>query len=371
MTRKVQTGMLIKQGESVYIRWYDEQKRRVAKVLCRIDHKHYQTVDKKGRVRWSKPVEILRQRHMLTVNTAPSNERTTVADFWENQYLPYIEKFLKPSSVNGYKKVWNGLLKDHFGGRTLAEYRTGDGVRLLESLASRMTKTSIHHVRSLCSAIFSRACQMDLLPSNPWREVKTPHKAKDPRPTQHYSLEEFRSCMEKLTDVRARTVFGLSFMLGTRPGELSALRWEDFAEGHVTVRRSAWRGHVTQTKTGTEKKVVVIPQAKELVEQWRLASGGPTVGFLFPSRDGCLDLSQYANRVLKPMLGKSYKPLYSSRRGLGTALTELTGDALAARGQLRHSSIGTTQNFYVKDMPDETKRGMDELSRKIGEKTPK
>jgi hypothetical protein len=39
-------------------------------------------------------------------------------------------------------------------------------------------------------------------------------------------------------------------------------------------------------------------------------------------------------------------------------LTELTGDALAAKELLRHSNIGVTQQKYVKKIPEALLRGM-------------
>jgi len=73
------------------------------------------------------------------------------------------------------------------------------------------------------------------------------------------------------------------------------------------------------------------------------------------------DLKTLVKLTIAPTLGAKglqWKGLYAGRRGAATVLTELTGDALAAKELLRHSNIGVTQSKYVKKMPEALLRGM-------------
>ena len=361
----MQKGQLIEASGSFFVRYYHEGK-RVAHKLCEKSDLYYSLQ--------AKSVKLLAADHMLKVNSGKIEARpeTTITAFWKDHFLPYAESNLKPSSVHGYKKLWKGELEAHFEGRDLAGYKTHHGSAFLTSLTGRLSRTSIAHVRSLASGIFSLAVNKGLLDRNPWREVKVLAKQRDPKPTTHYTLEEAKGALRLLAPNRkAQVAFGLSFFLALRPGELSGLRWEDFGPDSVSIRRSAWRGQVGTTKT--EDSVAEIPlinPAKVLVAAWHRLSGSPMEGWLFPNPSGKrpLDMSAYANRTIRALLKEKYKGLYSARRGAATELTGLTGNLLSAQGMLRHKNINTTAAFYKKETPKETLSGMKLLEAAATEK---
>ena len=359
-----QKGQLLLSNGAFYVRYYKDGK-RVAHRLCSKDDKHY-AVD-------SKAVKLLRDQHMLKVNSGQAEpDKTTVADFYSDTFLPWAEQNLKPSSVHGYKKLWAGVLEDHFKGRRLGEYKTHHGSAFLTTLAVRLSRNSVSHVRSLSSSIFGHAVNRGLIERNVWREVKLLAKPKETKPTGHYTLAEVKEALGLLApDPKAQVAFGLSFFLALRPGELAGLKWEDFGPESVSIRRSAWRGQVGTTKT--EESVAEIPliaPAKILVAAWHAASGSPSEGWLFPNPSGKrpLDMSAFASRAVRALLKERYKGLYSARRGAATELTGLTGNLLSAQGMLRHKNIQTTAAFYKKETPLETLRGMKLLEAEVEKK---
>ena len=359
-----QKGQLILSNGAFYVRYYKDGK-RVAHRLCSKDDKHYSTD--------CKAVRLKRDEHMLKVNAGSYSEpdKTLVSDFWKETFLPWAEANLKPSSVHGYKKLWSGVLEGHFKGRRLGEYKTHHGSAFLSSLAPRLSRNSLSHVRSLSSGLFGHAVNRGLIERNPWREVKLLAKPKEAKPTGHYTLAEAKEALALLApDPKAQVAFGLSFLLALRPGELAGLKWEDFSEDSVIVRRSAWRGQVGETKTGTSFEVPLIAPAKVLVAAWRAASGSPSEGWLFPNPSGKrpLDMSAFANRAVRALLKDKYKGLYSARRGMAAALVGMTGNVVSAQGMLRHANMATTLAFYKKETPEETVRGMRLLADEWDEK---
>jgi integrase len=103
-----------------------------------------------------------------------------------------------------------------------------------------MTRNSLSLVRSLSSSIFGHARSTGVIDRNPWREVRLLAKPKASTPTGHCTMEEAKENLRLLAgDAKAQAAFGLSFFLALRPGELSALRWEDFGPETVVVRRSS------------------------------------------------------------------------------------------------------------------------------------
>ncbi len=350
---RMQKGSLILQHGSWHVRFYQGGKRQ-SKRLC-----------PEGTDR--KKIHQLAAVLMLEVNSGKVDAidqrrpEVMVFDFWTETFLPWATDNLKPSSVHGYKKLWDGVLKVHFTGKTLQSYRTHHGSEFLSSLAPRMTRNSLSHVRALSSTVFGHAVNRGIIERNPWREVKLLAKPKATTPTRHYTLEEAKEALSLLAaDAKAQVAFGLSFLLALRPGELSGLCWEDITAETVVVRRSAWRGIVGQTKMGTTFTVPLIPPARALASAWHGVSGSPKSGWLFPNPSGSrpLDMSAYANRVLRRILKDKYKGLYSCRRGMATALVGMTGNVVSAQGMLRHANMSTTLTFYKKETPEETVRGM-------------
>lgn len=59
--------------------------------------------------------------------------------------------------------------------------------------------------------------------------------------------------------------------------------------------------------------------------------------------------------------------LYAGRRGAATLLTQLTGNALAAKELLRHKTIAVTQAKYVKTTPEALLAGIKLLEAEVNE----
>ena len=170
-----QTGYIFESASGAFhVRYYtteivDGQPRRVQKsrLLCRKDNKHFSKT--------CKAVKLLRDDFMRTVNAASgqANEQDMrVVDFWKQYYLPFVEQNMKPSTVMGYKQIWNQHLKAHSGEMTLQCYRTHVGSQFLLGLTKTQGRRTLNHIRSLASGLFTHAINTGRLESNPWRDVR-------------------------------------------------------------------------------------------------------------------------------------------------------------------------------------------------------
>jgi integrase len=297
----------------------------------------------------------------------------SVSDFWETRYLPYCEREykgvgMKPSTVRGFKQIWRQHLKAHFADLTLQRYAPDLARRFLGSIKTTQGKNTLKHVRALGSALFNEAIERGLRKeANPWH-VKLPKDCKDTEQTQHYTLEEAENIVSALVEhPDAQLVITLACFLGLRPGEVAALRWEDFDADSVHIRRSVVRGHVGTPKTAESIATLpLIDQVRVPLELWRQKSGDPKEGWIFGSRnDTPTDLHNVINRVIIPHVNGSgrcipcdkvpkksgvvWKGLYAGRRGAATAIIGLTnGNYAAAQELLRHKSMNTTLQFYKK-----------------------
>ena len=342
--------------------------------------------DKKGKA--PKSLHPVRDKIMAVVNAAQSNGKPqqdmAVLNFWEQHYLPYCEreyrgKGMKPSTVRGFKQIWNQHLKAHFAKLTLQGYQPDHARRFLASLKTTQGKNTLKHIRGLSGAMFREAIERGYRKeANPWH-VKLPEDCKEAESTKHYTLAETENIISALVDhVDAQLVMVLSCFLALRPGEIAALRWEDFDSESVHIRRSVVRGIVDTPKTlESVASLPLIDQVKVPLVLWQQKCGNRREGYVFESRNGTpVDLHNLIARVIRPHVegkrecescgkipkksGVEWKTLYAGRRGACTAVIENTGGNYAvAQALLRHKSMLTTLGVYKKAItPEACRNGM-------------
>ena len=379
---RIQRGYIYEASGSFYVRYWtveivDGRSQRVQRSerLCERNDKYY--------ARNAKAVKLLRDDFMHKLNQQQNGNRAvnravdmTVADFWEQVYLPYCEAIVrhtgqprkKPSTLRGYKQIWNQHLKAHFGTMTLQGYEPHIGTQFLESLTATQNKNTIRHIKALGSSIFKRAVIERRIKMNPWHDVEMPDDAIDGSPTEHYTWEEAEDIISALVDHEdCQLIVALACFLGLRPGEIAGLRWEDFDKDYVHIRRSVVRGKIGTPKTVESlAPIPLIDPVRIPLKLWRQKSGNRTEGWLFSSEaDTPATLNNFVNRIIKPTL-KAKKitwkrgGLYCGRRGACTEAIEKTnGNYAIAQALLRHKHMTTTLKVYKKQItPDAFKAGM-------------
>jgi integrase len=352
---RFQQGYIYEKFGAWHVRYYateviDGEPKRVQKShrLCAKDDKYH---SKK-----CKAVQLECQKFMHRINVGHANEQNmTVADFWDQRYLPFIEQHKKASTVYGYTQIWNQHLKAHFAKLTLQDYKAHLGHQFLLGLADTQGRRTLLHVKSLASGIFKRAINEGRLELNPWRNVELPEDAAPSANTLHYTLEEAEDIISALIDhVDCQLVMAMACFLGLRPGEIAGLQWGDFDKDHVHIRRAWVRGKEETTKT--PESVATLPlvaQVKIPLQLWRMKCGNPKEGWLFPTKNGTpVEMRDLVARKIRPILKTKklkWKSLYAGRRGAATAIIGLTnGNYVAAQELLRHKNMTTTLQFYKK-----------------------
>jgi len=113
---RIQKGSLLLQHGSWHVRFYQGGKRKSLRVAP-------EGTDQKK-------VRQLAATLMLEVNSGKveaidqRRPEVMVFDFYADTFIKWAEDNLRPSSVYGYRKLWDGVLKVHFAGRTLQGYKT-------------------------------------------------------------------------------------------------------------------------------------------------------------------------------------------------------------------------------------------------------
>jgi integrase len=382
---KTQNGSIKRIGGSWYGIWREDviengqtvRKQRFQK-LCDVDDRYRTKAD----------VRPLLAERLRALNEGRTDARSslTLAAFVSEHYEPYSRENLKPSTVHGYSKLWKDALCPRVGEIRLRDFKTVDAANTLAYFAGKgWGRSSLKHAKSLVSGIFTYAKNLGVLDGvNPVQGTIIPRKAAAPAETHASTPDEVVAILDVLKrakgleerqKLQAQTAIALMFFAGLRPGEARGARWEYYDGKTLNVKKSVWRKHITDPKTASAAKpVLVIEPLRELLRELRKAEGNPADGpILRGVKGGPLELNMLAKRVIRPALrnrenyrngeSKNWKPLewqgfYSLRRGIATQLTAITRDPMAAKGLLRHSSVNTTLAHYIKDVPEVTANGM-------------
>jgi integrase len=145
-------------------------------------------------------------------------------------------------------------------------------------------------------------------------------------------------------------------MTGARPGELAAMKIEDWNRaGNVIVLTE----HKTKRKTGLDRRIAVGEKLLPLLQE---AAGDRTAGPLFLTPQGkgwkTSSLSQTYRRLRKRAGLPDDLVLYLARHEHATQLCKKL-DVFAASKALGHSNIKTTADRYIKVDDDTLRRNQD------------
>jgi integrase len=379
---KTQNGTIKKIGRSWYGRWredaiVDGRVKRVQKFekLAEVDDRYRSKAD----------VRPLLADRLRALNEGKADARSTLSlsAFVDEYYLPYAKESFKPSTLHGYTKLWKDSLSARLGEIRLRDFKTVDAANLLTAFATKgWGRRSLQHAKSLLSGIFTYAKNLGALDGvNPIHGAIIPRKATPPAETHASTPEEVIAILELLDRAKAveprqriqsQVAIGLVFFAGLRPGEARGARWEDYNGKTLSIKQSVWRTHTTSPKTAhAAKPVPVIEPLRELLAELHNLEGNPANGPILRSVTGkALNLDMLANRSIVPALRNPenyassdpkllpWHGYYAFRRGIATLTSSVSRDPMAAKGLLRHTSVSTTLNHYIKDVPQVTENAM-------------
>jgi len=360
MGKRHQDGYIFRKGAGWYLRYYelDASGKRIQ--CCR------KLVDYSDRYRSKSDVRPLAEEFLRPLNEGRFSPQSTltVAKFIDDCYFPAVKGRLRPSTLKSYKDLSNRYVRDRVAKVQLRDFRCADGERLLSDIASRnnLTRTTLYHIKSFLSGVFKFAKRQGVLDGpNPIQDVSIP-SAKAPGDTHAYSLEDIGKMMADLPEL-AKTVVAAAAFTGLRKAELRGLRWEDYRDDALYVSRSIWGRHVLDPKTPHSRAAVpVVAPLADLLDKLR---SGRTGGPMFrDTAGGPLNLDNLARRVIQPVLVVNklrWHGWHAFRRGLATNLHRLGVDDKTIQTILRHSSVQTTREIYIKGVSSDATAAMERL----------
>ena len=349
-TRRHQKGYIFKKGSSWYLRYYDSvvgpDGRTARKAKCK------KLADCSGQYRSKTSVRSLADEFLLPFNdgTHVAMSSMTVDAFVEGHYLPYAKDQKRPSTYNGYRKMWEAYLKNPMK-MPLRDFKTADCEALLRQIVRKrnLSIRTIGHTKHLLSGIFRYAIRTGFLNgANPVRDAVLP-KAKAPSETHAYSLDEVLKMIELLPEP-ARTIVAVAGFTGLRRGELRGLEVGDYTAGVLMVQRSMWRQNVDEPKGKRGRGAVpVIPWLEKILDLY-IQNTSPRKYLFEGALGGPVNLERIIGSVIVPALAGQpvrWRGWHAFRRGLATNLHQLGVADIVIQAILRHSNVAVTRESYI------------------------
>jgi integrase len=323
-----------------------------------------------------KSVEHLADARSESVKKAPANYvADRLGDFAARIYLPHVQGKRKPSTVRGYRQIWERYLKRRCADVIMysAETHTIQGVLDDIEREESLSPQTMANVKHLLSGMFKFAIKQNHVPKGTLNPVTFTETATIPDfDGRAYSLEEIALMLSVLPEP-SRSVVATAAFTGLRAGEIRGLTWNCYRPGDgklpsvLQVLQSVWRGHIGEPKNKRSKAPVpLIPQLEAILERHRAGHGNPSSGPIFANGVGkALDLDSLYNRQMKEPLkraGIDWEGWHGFRRGLATNLERIgVRDAITAM-ILRHTNDRVTRKHYIKPPSIEAVAAMQRLS---------
>jgi integrase len=392
---KQQKGYVIHRHGSWFVRYYDTD--ASGKRIQRCDKLK---VSYGGEYKTRRSVQPFVDEILAPINSGLLNPQATmtVVEFVDTVYIPeYVEKKLRPASLKQYRDIWQNHLKNRMGKLTLRSFRTVHGEQMLADIAAKakLGRSSLRHCKAFLSGAFKQAKRLGILDGlNPIQDVSIPRVPEPEEDTYAYSLSEINAMLTVLPEP-AWTVVQTATWTGFRKSELRGLTWASFDGRELRVERSVWNSTINEPKTKRSRAPIpVVKRLAEALEAHRLRGGilaQPGLPIFQAGNGKPLNLDNLVRRVIAPALSRcadcrqpeaehkaeghlfkrdislpEWHGWHAFRRGLATNLHAIGTPDKDIQAILRHSTIGLTQNVYIKSVNESQVSAMDSLSEKFG-----
>ena len=235
-------------------------------------------------------------------------------------------------------------------------------------LADKFSRSVVNKFVIWSRAILEEAVDQDLLPKNPAKKLVMPETRAENK--RFLTLKEIPVVLGILP-FREQLIFRMSLVLGLRPGELFALRWDDIDGYSLRLDESTIDGKVYPSlKTEKSRGYVALPASLCAgLAEWKIMQRPETdQEFIFPNADGgVLRLDNYRADVLRPALDRIAEEtgiegidFRACRRTCATHLSK-HGGIKEVQAHLRHSRATTTLDVYVQEIPEAVREAVESL----------
>jgi integrase len=299
-----------------------------------------------------------------TKDVAPAPVAVTLRWFYENRFLPQKEEQWKVTSRPKTKRFIENYLLKRFGDTLLGDLDKFTLQTHINEMAPDFSKSVLTKTRVYLNSILDEAVELEMLAKNPAARLAVPKSGKKVS-SAHLTPEQIPVILFHLSD-RDRLIVRMFLVLGLRPGEMFALRWNDKCGNSLRIDTSISQGIEGDTKTEDSDAFVWMPGSIEAeLEFWRTATTrAGNDDFIFPSTTGtAIRTDNFLFRVLKKagrdagIKGVNHQML---RRTCSTYMAQIT-TVKDVQAHLRHANAATTLEHYIKSVPESVRVAVESL----------
>jgi integrase len=292
----------------------------------------------------------------------------TFGQFWNERFLPMYQQKWRTSSrhtqIDNIERYCVNLLQD----KPLKKIDRFILQMQANKLAEKYSRSVVMKFVTWSRAILEEALEQDFILKNPAKKLALPETR--PENKRFLKLEEIPLLLARMP-FREQLILRISLVLGLRPGELFALRWDD-VQGHaLRLDEETVDGVLYPAlKTKQSKGFVALPLSlRRGLGQWRLKQRPASEQeFIFPNaRGGVFRVDNYRADVLKPALKKVAAEtgiegvdFRACRRTCATHLSK-HGSVKEVQAHLRHSRATTTLEVYIQEIPEAVRAAVESL----------
>ena len=222
------------------------------------------------------------------------------------RYIEHITTNLVPRSVKHQDSTLEKHVIPVLGSRPVGSVRRADAIHLVETVA-RCARGAAQNCIKAARAMFEYGVQREILEVNPFvKIVRAVPQARAKSRDRNLTSEEIRVLWNELTlgygSSEVKRILKLTLLLGQRPGEVAAMRYEHIDNDWWTIPKE-------ETKIGRnpnidedvkfDQRVFLSPLAKELI-------GEGEAGFVFEAREGvAVTEGAFSGHVRKEVIAES------------------------------------------------------------------
>ena len=283
-----------------------------------------------------------------------------LADAW---WAQVTEAGLSPSTVQVYRDRLDRQILPALGKLRVRELSVALVDRHLATVKAKHGPALAKTVKSVLSGMCKLGCRLDVMTSNPCRDVApiSTKSGRAPRALTAAELDQLRAFLtyDKLA-VQHDLVDLVSFMCatGVRLGEACAVTWDavDLTTGTVEIRGTVLRLKDTgltitnSTKTKAGQRTLQLPTW--CVDMLRRRRAAARANLVLPTERGFLRDPSNTRKALQQAftrLGYGNESLNTHifRKTVATLMDEAGIPARAVADQLGHSKVTTTMDIYM------------------------
>lgn len=267
----------------------------------------------------------------------------------------YVRIKLKPRTIDDYTQVCRDHLIPYFGKRMIATINRGDIQHFIkEQLSNGYSPRTVNKMVTILGKIFAQAIKWEFVRENPARNLDKPRQ---PRKEMEYLEPEEAKRLMDACELNFLPHIATAVFTGMRKGERVALLWGDidFERNFIRIRRSYSDGYLTDTKSFSSNRTVIMsPMLSGILMEHKANTGGNPNMLVFLGEDGDYVKPYIFNKTLNETLaraGLKHIRWHDLRHTYAALMIAMGENIKYIQCSMGHASITTTLDKYGHLLP--------------------